>query len=177
MTIIQQRPTYFQQYTQFATACEIPQGDINAAPNRAAITLAWSLVHEEVNKELAPAVAKFQVAPSLENLAEVADGIADSIYVLCQLARACDVPLDAVWQAVHAANMRKVQFGPDGKVLKRPDGKVLKPEGWKPPDVFKLLLEYSNSKAVEDGSCGAENWEGFKKGVKPLKLEDDLQSR
>jgi predicted HAD superfamily Cof-like phosphohydrolase len=168
MTVIQQRPTYFQQYTMFASACEIPEGHINQPANQAAIALGEKLVIEEWENETKPALQLYKANPTLENLAEVADGIADTIYVLCQLARALDVPLDKVWDAVQAANMRKIQIGPDGKIKKRADGKILKPEGWTPPNIFGVLLDYSNQRAVEDGGCGAENWDEFKKGVKEL---------
>lgn len=161
--------TYFEQYNTFADACDIPKGHINEAPNQAAITLAKTLVYEEYQKELVPALLKFENAPSLENLVEVADGIADTIYVLCQLARALDVPLDAVWRAVHSSNLRKV--GDDGKVHRREDGKILKPEGWEAPKIFPILLEYSNQRAVLEKSHGAANWGPG--ATKPLKDEDD----
>jgi len=162
--------SYFQQYTQFADACSIPQGNINARPNFSAISLAKTLVAEEYCKELVPALLKFENAPSFENLAEVADGIVDTIYVLCQLARALGVPLDTCWDAVQSANMAKVI---DGTVLRRADGKILKPDGWKPPDILKILLKYSNDLSLAEGKNGAENWAGFKKEVKPLKADDD----
>lgn len=159
--------TYFQQYNQFADACDIPLGKLNEAPNQAAISLAKALIREEYEKELVPALLKFESAPSLENLVEVADGIADTIYVLCQLARVLGVPLDDVWRAVHSSNLRKV--GPSGKVLRRADGKILKPEGWQPPNIFNVLHEASNREAIQSGTQGAENW-----GIqKPLKEEDD----
>jgi predicted HAD superfamily Cof-like phosphohydrolase len=44
-----------------------------------------------------------------------------------------------VFDEVHAANMRKA---PGGVVTRRPDGKVVKPEGWKPPDVARVLEEW-----------------------------------
>ena len=43
-----------------------------------------------------------------------------------------------VFDEVHRANMAKV--GPDG-VRKDERGKVLKPDGWKPPDVARVLRE------------------------------------
>ena len=55
------------------------------------------------------------------------------------LFRQLGIPLGAVFDEVHAANMRKV--GPDGTVTRRPDGKVIKPEGWKGPVVAGVLAE------------------------------------
>lgn len=63
------------------------------------------------------------------------DAIVDSIYVLLGTAVTFGVDLEPIFQAVHAANMRKV-----GGVI-REDGKVLKPDGWVAPDVEGLLRE------------------------------------
>lgn len=68
------------------------------------------------------------------NLVELADAIGDLIYVLCQMALFYGIPLDAVWDEVHRANMRKVGGA------KRDDGKILKPEGWIPPDISGVLF-------------------------------------
>lgn len=160
--------TYFQQYNLFADACAIPKGHINERPHFAAVSLAARLVDEEWNKETVPALIRYENNPSLENLAEVADGIVDSIYVLCQLGRSLGVPVDSVWDAVQAANMAKVN--PDGTVTRREDGKILKPAGWTPPDVLKILFEHSNKLSVQEGKNGAENWEEFKKSVRQIPL-------
>ena len=102
-------------------------------------------------EETTTALNHYILNPSIENFAEVADGIVDTIYVLCQLGRVLGVPLDAVWDEVQAANMRKV--GADGKVLRREDGKILKPEGWKPPAVWDICYaEYVKKMQREQGS-------------------------
>jgi predicted HAD superfamily Cof-like phosphohydrolase len=67
------------------------------------------------------------------DLAGIADGIADLIYVLCGMAVTYGIPLDRVWSEVHAANMRKVGGG------ERADGKILKPEGWVGPDIIGAI--------------------------------------
>lgn len=170
--------TYFQQYTLFADACDIPKGKLNDRPNFAAISLAKRLVDEEWNKETLPALLRFENSPSLENLAEVADGIADTVYVLCQLSRALGIDLDAVFAEVQRSNMLKVVFAkeeqPDGSYLsiptvrRREDGKVLKPEGWEPPRILQLLFQHSNAEALAEGSAGTENWQEYKKSVQKL---------
>jgi predicted HAD superfamily Cof-like phosphohydrolase len=72
------------------------------------------------------------------DLVGIADGIADSVYVLVGTALEYGIPLDRVWGAVHSANMAKVD-PVTGKVRKRFDGKVLKPDGWKRPDIAAIL--------------------------------------
>lgn len=49
----------------------------------------------------------------------------------------CGVDAMHVFAEVHLANMRKL--GPDGLPIRREDGKVVKPEGWKRPDIQRVL--------------------------------------
>jgi predicted HAD superfamily Cof-like phosphohydrolase len=72
------------------------------------------------------------------NIVEIADAIADSIYVLIGTALEYGIPLDAVWGEVQISNMAKVDLD-TGKVRRREDGKVLKSEGWTKPDIRKAL--------------------------------------
>lgn len=63
-------------------------------------------------------------------MANVADGIIDTIYVLVGMAGEMGMGrLHHAWERVHRQNMAKEGGG------KRGDGKVLKPDGWVPPDV------------------------------------------
>lgn len=71
------------------------------------------------------------------NLLAMAQELSDVQYVTSGAAVTFGLPLEALFEEVHAANMRKV--GPDGKVLKRPDGKVVKPAGWRGPDIAAVL--------------------------------------
>lgn len=68
---------------------------------------------------------------------ELADGIADMVWVLMGLASSAGIPFDAVWDEVKASNMSKVV---DGMLLKREDGKVMKPEGYFKPDLNAVLF-------------------------------------
>lgn len=74
------------------------------------------------------------------DLVAMAQELADVQYVTSGAAVTFGIPLGAVFDEVHAANMRKV--GPDGKVIRRPDGKVVKPEGWRGPDVAAVLARF-----------------------------------
>ena len=69
------------------------------------------------------------------NLEEAVDGLADLIYVAIGSAVSMGVDLEPVFAEVHRANMAKAA-GP-----KRADGKILKPEGWRPPDIARVLRE------------------------------------
>ena len=80
--------------------------------------------------------------------------LADLIYVICQAANMHGLPLTQFYEAIHAANMTKVD-PLTGKVLKREDGKILKPDGWQPPpltDIYdKALRGFFDPKRTEGG--------------------------
>lgn len=70
------------------------------------------------------------------DLTEIADGIADAIYVLLGTAVSYGINLQPIWDEVHHSNMEKVE-GPE-----RGDGtKPLKPYGWNPPSIAELIRE------------------------------------
>lgn len=70
------------------------------------------------------------------DIVEIADALADIIYIACGTAVSYGIPLDKVFAEVHRSNMAKLV---DGKPIYREDGKVLKPEGWTPPDIKGIL--------------------------------------
>ncbi len=98
-----------------------------AAPPLAVQELRARLIHEEVGETLD--------AMEQGDLAGVADGIVDSIYVLIGAALAYGIDLVPVWDAVQAANMAKVGGG------QRADGKIQKPAGWVAPDIAGILAK------------------------------------
>lgn len=75
-------------------------------------------------------------AMSRDDLPEIADGIADLIYVLIATSIAHGIDLPAVWDAIQEANMKK--FGP-GFSRDPNTKKVKKPPGWKHPDIGAML--------------------------------------
>jgi len=86
------------------------------------------LLLEEMNE--------YMEAEKGNDLVEIADALADIIYIACGTAVAYGIPLDDVFEEVHASNMAKLV---DGKPIYREDGKVMKPEGWQPPDIKGVL--------------------------------------
>ena len=67
---------------------------------------------------------------------EVADGLADMVWVIMGMASTLDIPFDDVWNEVKASNMSKFV---DGKVIKNADGKIMKPDTFFEPDIAKVL--------------------------------------
>ena len=146
-----QTKTFFDQYNDFADACDNPRGTILEVPDRTFAEMCRRLVNEEWAEETGPAMDRYLAHPSLENFVELSDGIVDTIYVLCQLARTFGVPLNDAWDEVHASNMAKVV---GGKVIRREDGKILKPEGWKPPALWDICYAKYTERMVAEGKAG-----------------------
>jgi len=96
-----------------------------ALPSEQVRVLRKKLVEEEYEE--------FCEAWEKNDLIELADAIADLVYVLNGTAISYGIDLRPVWDEVHRANMSKV----GGST--REDGKILKPEGWLPPDIGKVL--------------------------------------
>jgi predicted HAD superfamily Cof-like phosphohydrolase len=85
---------------------------------------------------LAEEYTEYVVAECRHDIIEIADALADIIYIACGTAVSYGIPLDKLFAEVHRSNMAKLV---DGKVIRRSDGKVQKPEGWTPPDVKSIL--------------------------------------
>lgn len=124
----------------FRTAMGLPIArEPDLSPTADDLSRMVNLLHEEY-EETRCAIGKLWDArrrgegEQAHALAEVADGLADLIYVACGAALELGIPLGAVWAEVHAANLRKAG-GP-----RRQDGKVLKPNGWTPPDVLGAVF-------------------------------------
>lgn len=89
---------------------------------------------DEVKKSIAEACADVDNSDVLFDIEQVADGLADLIYVCVGAALSFGIPLERVWAEVQRANMAKVG-GP-----KRADGKQGKPEGWVGPRVHEAVF-------------------------------------
>lgn len=79
---------------------------------------------------------EYMQAEKDNDIVEVADALADLIYIACGTAVSYGIPLDVVYNEVHRSNMSKLV---DGKPIYREDGKVLKPKTWSPPDIKGIL--------------------------------------
>jgi len=86
---------------------------------------------EEEYKEYLKAVKE-------NNIVEIADALADMVYIIAGTALEYGIPLNDVWDEVQRSNMAKVDLN-TGKVKRREDGKILKPENWSPPNIKSIL--------------------------------------
>ena len=128
--------SYFTDVRDFHQAFGQRVGEKPELPDEDERNLRYSLLREEFEE--------YETAEINHDLVEIADALADIIYIACGTAVSYGIPLDDVFAEVHRSNMAKLV---DGKVIRREDGKVQKPEGWTAPDI-KSVLEKSHLKYI-----------------------------
>lgn len=143
---------------EFHKAMDIPVLDRPQVPADERVRLRAALVVEEVLELLE---ACFHAPASLEeakrdlhgiirtskievDLIEVADALADIIYVAEGMNLEFGINGKEVFDEVHRSNMAKAGGG------KHPNGKIKKPDGWTPPDVAGVLKRQREAK---QGTC------------------------
>lgn len=71
-----------------------------------------------------------------KDLVEVADGLADMVWVIMGMCNSVGIDFDKVWKEVKSSNMSKFV---DGKSIKNDAGKIMKPETYFKPNIKKAL--------------------------------------
>jgi ADP-ribose pyrophosphatase YjhB (NUDIX family) len=79
-------------------------------------------------------VREYAAAAEAADVVEIADALADLLYVVHGTALVHGIPLDAVFDEVHRSNLTKV-----GGPAIGPGTKAPKPEGYRPPNIRPLL--------------------------------------
>lgn len=92
-------------------------------------SLRCALIDEEAGE--------FREALEAGDIVEVADAIADLLYVVYGAARTFGIPVREVFAEVHRSNMTKLDD--NGEPILRPDGKVMKGPNFSPPDLLPIL--------------------------------------
>ena len=82
-------------------------------------------------------LAEFRNAGEAHDLVEIADALADLLYVVYGAGVTYGVDLEPIFREIHRSNMSKG----DPEVVRRPDGKILKGSNYSPPDVASLVAE------------------------------------
>ena len=124
--------SYFTDVKDFHVAFGQRVGEKPELPEPEERSLRIKLLTEEF--------AEYTEAEIEHDLVEIADALADIIYIACGTAVSYGIPLDEIFNEVHRSNMAKLV---DGKVLRREDGKIQKPEGWTAPDIKNILDKYT----------------------------------
>ena len=71
-----------------------------------------------------------------DDLVEVADGLADMVWVIMGMCNSVGIDFDNIWEEVRDSNMSKFV---DGKSIKNEAGKIMKPETYFKPNIRKAL--------------------------------------
>lgn len=103
-----------QALLEFHKAFNILINNTPTIPNKKIQKLRKDLIQEELD-ELVDAFEE-------ENLVEVADALADLLYVVYGTAISCGIDIDPIFQVVHESNMSKVggHMADNGKWIKPP---------------------------------------------------------
>ena len=94
-------------------------------PDRETMQLRYDLIEEELNE--------LEHAMKTKNLKEVADALADILYVTYGAGYAYGIDLDKCFKEVQRANMSKL--GKDGKPIYNEKGKVMKGPDYSEPNL------------------------------------------
>lgn len=110
---------------EFHRAFGIARAERPACPDAATQALRLKLIAEELD-ELRQAFADADVV-------EIADALADILYVTYGAAVSCGIDLEPVFREVHRSNMTKVGG------TRRADGKWIKPSTYSPARIAPIL--------------------------------------
>lgn len=133
--------TNFERLKAFHRAVYGRVPETPGCPEVGVLELRETLLREEYQEAAAAlgALKRAQAEGQEPQLAPLAHELVDLLYVTYGTLVELGVDADAVFAAVHRANMAKLA-GP-----KRADGKQLKPEGWQPADVRAVLERQRSS--------------------------------
>lgn len=126
-----------KQLIEFHEKFGVPINDKPTIPEDSRILLRHNLLMEENSETF--------IAANCKDKVEVLDGIIDSLYVLLGTALEYgmqDVLVDA-FDEVHKSNMSKLNK--DGTVKRNSNGKVIKGDGYKKPNLKKILKKHGNN--------------------------------
>lgn len=132
--------TNFEKILDFQAGVDAPAPAEPTVPDNAILKVRRNLVQEEFDETMAAmdTLEAGDVTADSQAFTAVVSELVDLLYVTYGSLAACGVDADAIFDAIHSANMRKLG-GP-----RRADGKQLKPAGWQPADVTALIHKMKN---------------------------------
>lgn len=135
----------FQDVIDFEVACGNKITDSSpCVPDEETRELRLKLLGEEFKETYAAIYAATARYTRQEDVAEIADGLADLIWVAIGTAIRFGIDLPTVWEEVRKSNMAK--FGPGS--WKRIDGKIMKPLGWKAPEILNIVRKQKSLREI-----------------------------
>lgn len=151
------------QFDMFADVLDFQASIRGMLPPATPTIPSRSLVKEQA-AQLLEEVDEIETASIAGSVEDYADGLVDLIYFALGMAVMAGVPLNQVWEAVHAKNMEKVS-GPS----QRSGHDALKPMGWTPPDhswlnalspahVAAAKIRIQRGKDYNNGTIGIDDY-------------------
>ncbi len=122
--------TYEEMVLEFHKIYGLPIGEEPGFPDDITRGMRRKLILEEVGEYLQAEID--------DNLVEVADALADLVYVAIGACITYGIPFDELFNEVQRSNMSKLDR--DGKPIYREDGKVLKGPDFYEPDIASILI-------------------------------------
>ena len=130
---------HYDAVKAFTVAMGQPVGeDITSLETGDLLEMRMDLIEEEA-LEIDAELPGFLTAPTREAIDKAAftKELADLLYVTYGMAVTFGLPIDEVFDRVHASNMSKLDD--NGKPIYREDGKVLKGPNYEKPDLANLF--------------------------------------
>ena len=106
----------FKQLWEFHEVYNCARSNTVEFPDQATRDMRINILREEWEEYL--------LAEEEDDMVEVADALADMIYIAIGTAVSYGIPIDEIFNEVHASNMSKLDE--DGNPIYREDGKILK---------------------------------------------------
>lgn len=121
---------------EFHSAFDILINDTPTVPDRSTLYLRANLIEEE-SREFLSAINR-----PVPDLIEIADALADILYVVLGSAVSLGLDMSDIFNEVHRSNMSKVGG------YKRADGKWVKPATYSPADLATIIESQKGRKNV-----------------------------
>ena len=115
--------------TEFHKTYDVAISDKPILPVSSLRELRMDLLEEEYEE--------YKLGEVNNDLVEIADALADMLYIIHGTAITYGLPIVEIFNEVHASNMSKL--GLDGKPIRRADGKILKGPNYFKPDIKKII--------------------------------------
>ena len=110
---------------EFHKLFNVPIAYAPCIPDKKTCDLRYSLIKEEADE--------LKVAMERHDIIEVADALADLLYVVYGSAITFGIDIEPIFNEVHRSNMTKVGG------YQREDGKIIKPATYEAPNILPLL--------------------------------------
>jgi len=127
--------TQFDMVHEFHRVYDCNISTTPALPNKDERALRIALLQEEYREYIQ--------AEKDNDLVEIADALADMLYIINGTCVSYGIPIDEIFAEVHASNMSKLDE--NGKVLRRDDGKVLKGPNFFKPKIKEIMEKHESA--------------------------------